>query len=249
MPLHSVAHGRRVYDRGIKPALESLKFFPSRIDIQSKSESIGASLRSEIASAYFCVADLSFARPNCYYEIGYAHAIGKRVLLLKDSVTDAHFDLSDYQQHQFSAKSNVAALIKSIIPEFLASQKREEDDLNNQRFGRLPIRDGFRLCAEVIGYEEKTFYLNLEVASLVEQRKLHGKVKFYLHDTYKKSIQSIAWRGRKAVYEDVQTDGPYTVGAEIEMTGTKLELDLATIPCRYKRWKNTYRVVDGLVTE
>jgi len=249
MPLHSPRHGRHVYDQGIKPALESFKYFPSRIDVQSKSESIGASLRSEIASSYFCIADLSFARPNCYYEIGYAHAIGKRVLLIKDEVTDAHFDLSDYQHHEFSKMTRVATLLKSVIPEFLASPKREEGDLNNQRFGRLPIREGFRLCAEVIGYEDKTFYINLEVASLVKGRKLHGKVKFYLHDSYKKRVQAINWKNGRAVYEEVQTQGPYTVGAEIEMTGTRLELDLATIPCRNKKWRNAYRIVDGLITQ
>lgn len=164
-------------------------------------------------------------------------------------VTDAHFDLSDYQQHVFSKKTNVATLLKSVIPEFLASPRREERDVNNHRFGRLPIRDGFRLCAEVTGYEENTFYINLEVASLVKGLKLHGKVKFHLHDTYKKSKQPINWKDGKAVYEKVQTQGPYTVGAEIEMTGTRLELDLATIPCRYKKWKNAYRIVDGLITK
>jgi hypothetical protein len=77
MPYGSASHSRFVYDRGIKPVVEALGLVPRRVDRETLPDSIGARIRAQIADS--CIADLSFARPNCYYEIGYAHALGKPV--------------------------------------------------------------------------------------------------------------------------------------------------------------------------
>lgn len=51
---------------------------------------------NEIRTSEFLFADLTGTRPNVYYEIGFAHALGKRVILFRKSGTGVHFDLVGY---------------------------------------------------------------------------------------------------------------------------------------------------------
>ena len=57
---------------------------------------INLKILNHMKLAEFIIADLTFERPNCYYEIGYAHALNKKVILTAKKGTKVHFDVSTF---------------------------------------------------------------------------------------------------------------------------------------------------------
>jgi hypothetical protein len=85
-----------VYHLGIKPAADAAGAYCERVDEQFFAESILARIYNQIAKADLIVADMSGRNPNVFYEVGYAHALGKIVILLTKNSDDIPFDLKHY---------------------------------------------------------------------------------------------------------------------------------------------------------
>jgi hypothetical protein len=84
------------YRLAIKPACEQAGAYAERVDEQIFDGSILQRIFNQIAKADIIVSDLTGRNANVFYETGYAHALGKRTLLLTKNVDDIPFDLKDF---------------------------------------------------------------------------------------------------------------------------------------------------------
>jgi hypothetical protein len=85
------------YEFVIKPAIEKLQFSVQRADEIAHTRTITDVIISAINRSRFVIADLTEERPNCYYEVGYAHSQRKPVIILAKEGTARHFDLAAHK--------------------------------------------------------------------------------------------------------------------------------------------------------
>jgi hypothetical protein len=78
----------------IKDVCRQFNIDAARVDEIQHSGVITELILSQIQMSEFLIADVSWERPNVYYEIGFAHALGKRPIIFRRSGTQLHFDLS-----------------------------------------------------------------------------------------------------------------------------------------------------------
>lgn len=111
-----------IYERTIKPTLENLDCRVEHAKDAHTVERIVDAIFTQIARAQFIVADTTGKNPNVFYEIGYAHALGKKVILLMQATQDIPFDIAglrhiQYKPHALNAlamdlRATAAALLR-----------------------------------------------------------------------------------------------------------------------------------------
>ena len=85
-----------LYELGIKAACIDAGAYCERVDEQLFLEGILSRIYNQIAKADVVVAVMTGRNPNVFYEVGYAHALGKREILVTQKAEDIPFDLKHY---------------------------------------------------------------------------------------------------------------------------------------------------------
>ena len=76
-----------------------------------------------IKSADLCIVDLSAERPNCYLELGYAHALGKPIVGIIQGDEKLHFDEIGYDYYRYSRDPDGLKSLKQKISTKLSDWK------------------------------------------------------------------------------------------------------------------------------
>lgn len=72
-----------------------------RLDEARPAGPITDRLLREIQSAAFCVADVTGNIPNVMWEVGYAMALGKPIILITQKISELPFDIKDLQSLEY----------------------------------------------------------------------------------------------------------------------------------------------------
>lgn len=85
-----------IYQLAMKSTCNEIKMNCERVDEQIFNHSILQQIYTQIENADILIADLTNQNPNVFYEVGYAHGLKKRVILLTKNIQDIPFDLKHY---------------------------------------------------------------------------------------------------------------------------------------------------------
>ncbi|MBB3255889.1 nucleoside 2-deoxyribosyltransferase [Paraburkholderia bannensis] len=119
-----------IYLLGIKETATQLDFDCQRVDEQIYQESMLERIYRQIDVADVIVADMSGRNPNVFYEVGYAHAKGKLVILLTSDTGDIPFDL---KHHRHIVYGGSATRLRTQLAKDLEWAKAEIQNLRDSR--------------------------------------------------------------------------------------------------------------------
>lgn len=93
-----------------------------RVDEIEHSKKITDVILEQLRGSRFLVCDISTERPNVYYELGFAHGIGKEVILVAREGITLHFDIKDYNVIFYKSYSELESRVAKRIGDAIATQ-------------------------------------------------------------------------------------------------------------------------------
>ncbi len=99
----------------IERVCKAYRFEPDRSDKSGTTDRIYQRIVDGIQRAAFIVADVTFKSLNVYYELGFAEALGKDIIVVAKEGTDLPFDTKDIPTHLFKSYTSLENDLRAHI--------------------------------------------------------------------------------------------------------------------------------------
>ncbi|MEA5257460.1 hypothetical protein VB264_06685 [Arcicella aquatica] len=107
-------HWNEVYNGFITPAIREAKLKVLRDDDDYSSRLVGIGIWSKIEKSDIILCDISAHNPNVHLELGWAMRADKKIVFIKDDLTEFNFDLNQYYTYEYSHRLQPSALKEAI---------------------------------------------------------------------------------------------------------------------------------------
>jgi hypothetical protein len=108
---------KEAYDLGFKEAICAAGYDPLRIDRKEHEGKIDDQIIAEIRRSAFLVADFTGHRGGVYYEAGFAHGLGRRVIFAcnREDIKNLHFDVRQYNTILWECPADIVMPLQNRI--------------------------------------------------------------------------------------------------------------------------------------
>ncbi|MBR4239677.1 MAG: hypothetical protein IKQ03_09750 [Prevotella sp.] len=103
-----------IWEQVLKPAVQEIGMIPIRAD-DLYGQNIMEDVWQSILKAAVIICDTTGRNPNVFYELGIAHTLGKKVLLLTQNIDDIPFDLQAYRHIEYTVTISGGNQLKETI--------------------------------------------------------------------------------------------------------------------------------------
>ena len=117
MPFEECFDG--IWEVVIKSTVEGAGDACLRADDIFKPGSILADIVDAIRTADYIIADLTRQNPNVYYELGFAHALNKPVILLTSDISTLPFDVKQQRVIEYTDTASGAAELRDTLRKYM----------------------------------------------------------------------------------------------------------------------------------
>ena len=104
----------------INNLVTSLGFKCNKGDDSNLSSNILAHITEQIAKSRLVIANISGRNPNVFYELGLAHALGKPVIIVSESLSDIPFDINSSRILAFDDEKDLETKLRNWFVHTLA---------------------------------------------------------------------------------------------------------------------------------
>lgn len=109
---------------GIKDVCMEFNIKAIRVDDLQHQDRITDLIPKKISDSEVLIADLTEARPNVYYEVGWAHAKERRPILFRKTGTELHFDLSGFNVPEYKNVTDLKEKLRARLSAILGRQPK-----------------------------------------------------------------------------------------------------------------------------